>query len=335
MRQAASRAGFIVVGFVVSAVFLWLAVQNVDVELFLDALGGSYYIWLLPALAGLAVGTVIRTVRWGYLFEPARRPPFGARMRALLVGLLFNAVLPARAGEAARVVVLNQETGTSRVEALATAVAERVYDVLALLFLLFAVAPFLPPEVTWLRRAGVAAAALGLGFVIAIVVLDRYGTRPVHVLMRPLTRFPRVSGEHVEHAAENLVRGLAALHRPRLAVPTLGLTILSWLVLAFAFWCVLEAFRLELGYDAGVLILVTTALSLVIPSAPGGLGVFEAGGMVALRAYGVEDSLALSCVVVLHVLNLVPAIVAGAVVLHRHVRLLPALRQEAKARLDA
>ena len=67
-----------------------------------------------------------------------------------------------------------------------------------------------------------------------------------------------------------------------------------------------------------MLILVTTTLSLVIPSAPGGLGVFEAGGVIALRAYGVDDSTALSATVVLHALNVFPFVIAGSVVLHRH-----------------
>jgi glycosyltransferase 2 family protein len=96
------------------------------------------------------------------------------------------------------------------------------------------------------------------------------------------------------------------------------LSMLSWLVLAVANWLVLVAFDLGLGYSAGVLILVTTTLSLVIPSAPGGVGVFEAGGLVALRAFGVDDSTALSATVVLHALNVFPFLVAGAIVLHRH-----------------
>ena len=62
----------------------------------------------------------------------------------MLIGLLFNAILPARAGEAARVLALWREARVSRVESLATAIAERVYDIFALLVLLFVAAPFLP-----------------------------------------------------------------------------------------------------------------------------------------------------------------------------------------------
>src|SRR5215211_4592853 len=124
------------VGVAVSVVFTWLAVRNVDWSLFWQGLREMQYVWLLPALVAIAVAVVIRTVRWQFLFYPETRPPFGPLSRALLVGLFVNCVLPARAGEAARIVVLHQEARTSRVEALGTAVVERLYDVVALLVLL-------------------------------------------------------------------------------------------------------------------------------------------------------------------------------------------------------
>jgi glycosyltransferase 2 family protein len=82
-----------------------------------------------------------------------------------------------------------------------------------------------------------------------------------------------------------------------------------------------------LGYGAALLLLVATTLALVIPSAPGGLGVFEAAGVVALGAYGLDDSTALSITVVLHALNTFPYIAAGWVVLHGHAVRLRSARQ--------
>lgn len=312
-------------GLAASALFLWLAARDVDVDVVWEALRDSQYVWLIPALALLALAVALRALRWQLLFDPRTRPPFGAVTRAMLVGLLFNSVLPARAGEAARIVVLHQEVRTSRVEALGTAVTERLYDVVTLLVLLFAATPFLP-EVSWLRRAAVLALVLTALIAVAVLVVDRYGIRAVRFVLRPLTRLSRVSDEHVERAAANLVLGLAALHRPRLALPAFGLTFLSWLVIAGSFWCVLAGFDLGVGFGAGLLVAVTTTLALVIPSAPGGIGVFEAGGVVGLRAFGVDESEAFSATVVLHALNTIPYVIAGSIVLHRHAYRLRAQR---------
>jgi len=328
--RALSRAGFFVVGAAVSALFLWLSFRNVDLELFWDAFKSCDYIWLVPALGGIAVAVVIRSWRWQLLFHPETRPPFGATTRALLVGQLFNVVLPMRAGEAARIVVLHQEAQTSRAESLGTAVVERLYDVLALLLLLIAASPFLP-EVTWIDRAEALSAALLVVVVVGAVVVGRYGARPVRVVLAPIAILPIVTREHTDAAAERLTRGLGALHQLRLVAPAFVLSVVSWLVLAFSYWLVLVAFDLGLGFTAGVLILVTTTLSLLIPSAPGGVGVFEAGGLVALRAYGIDESTALSATVVLHMLNVVPYLIAGSVVLHRHAYRLRAARSELNA----
>jgi uncharacterized membrane protein YbhN (UPF0104 family) len=45
--------------------------------------------------------------------------------------------------------------------------------------------------------------------------------------------------------------------------------------------------------------------------------VFEQATLVALGAYGVSDSRALSYALVLHVVNFVPFVAVGLVVLHR------------------
>jgi uncharacterized protein (TIRG00374 family) len=318
----------LLLGTAFSALFLWLAVRNVQLDLFWEALRACEYLWLVPALGGLALAVVIRAWRWQLLFSPETRPPLGAVTRALLVGQLFNAILPMRAGEAARIVVLHQETKTSRAEAFGTAVVERLYDVLALLLLVIAASPFLP-EVTWLERAAVLAGALLVVVVVGAVVVVRFGALPVRVALMPLALLPVVTRDHVDAAAERLVHGLGALHRPALLLPAFLLSVVSWLVLAVSNWLVLIAFDLQLGYPAGVLILVTTSLSLVIPSAPGGVGVFEAGGVVALRAYEIDESTALSATVVLHALNLFPYVAVGAYVLHRHASRLRAIQRSA------
>jgi len=311
------RAAAILVGLAVSAFFTYLAVREVDFERFRQGLGEMDYRWLLPALLALASAVFLRAVRWRLLFAPAGRPPLGAVTNALLIGQMLNQVLPARAGEAARVVALHQEAGTSRAEAVGTAVTERIYDVVSLLVLLFVAAPFLP-EVSWLRGAAIFAAVLTVLIVAGILLVERYRERPLRFLLRPFARVPGMSRERMDAAALNIVEGLAALRRPRMAALAFGATLLSWLVIAVSFWLVVVGFDLGVGFGAALLMLVATNLALVIPALPAGLGIFEAATILALGAYGIDDSRALSCAVVLHALNLFPFLAAGLFVLQRH-----------------
>ncbi len=306
-----------VLGVAISVVLAYVAVRDVDFDAFWKALRSSNYWWLIPSLATLAAAVALRALRWRLLFDASVRPPFGAAMRALLIMYLFNNVLPARAGEAVRIVALHRESGTSRAVAVGTAVAERIYDVVCLLVLLFVAAPFLP-AVEWLRRAIALGAAVAVAVVVAILVLEVWGARPLRFAFRVFALLPGVSPARAGLAATRVGQGLAPLHRPRAALRAFGVTLTSYVLVATSFSFVALAFHLSAPFGLGVLALVTTNLAMVIPSAPAAVGVFEASTLAATRVYGIEDSVGLSYAVVLHAVNFLPYVVVGLFILSRH-----------------
>jgi uncharacterized protein (TIRG00374 family) len=309
------RPLLLAVGLLVTVGCTYLAVRGVQLDDTVDALRASNLLWLAPTSVVLAIALWLRVLRWWVLFDGASRPPLRAVGHAAFVGYFFNNILPARAGEAARVLALYSKARTPRAEAVGTVVIERVFDLLALLFLLFASYPLLP-EISWLR----AAALFGLAVVTALVglvfVLVRYDERAVRWLLSPLRRLPGAGvADRVEAAAVNATRGLVALREPRIALRGMALTIASWVMLALSFWILMAAFDLDLPLVSGMLVVVAINLSLVLPSSPAALGVFEAATVVALRAFDVPQAEALSYALVLHLLNFVPFIVIGAVLL--------------------
>jgi uncharacterized protein (TIRG00374 family) len=302
-------------GLLVSALFTYLALRNVDLHETWTALKDSNYTWLLPAAAAIAAAIPLRALRWRLLFEEGRRPPLGPLTEAMLIGYFFNAVLPARTGEAARVIVLHQRTGTSRIESLGTAVVERAFDVFVLIGLLVVASPVLP-HVTWLRAVEAAGLVLTLAMLASAVALRLFGDRPFRFLLRPVARLLRVGS--ADAAAANLNAGLAALRDAKLAGIALVLTAVSWLLIALSNWFMLIGFDFGLGFSAGIVVLVAINLSHLIPSSPGNVGVFESAVKVALAAWSIDPSRALSFALVLHALHLLPFIAIGAVLLHRH-----------------
>jgi uncharacterized protein (TIRG00374 family) len=310
------RSSFFWIGLVVTGLFTYLAVRDVRLGEAWEALKSSNFWWLLPSLAVLAVFVVIRALRWRYLFARATRPPLGPVADALLIGYLFNNILPARAGEVARVVALKQRAGTSRAETAATVVIERGYDVLCLLVLLFAALPWLP-TVSWLRPAVYLAVALAVALGAAIVVLSVWGNRAVRLALKPFARLPFVR-DRAESVTKNLGQGLAGLRRVRIGLAAFAWTTFSWLVLAISFWFVMLAFDLDLSPVAGLFVVIAVGLAMILPSSPGSLGVFEAAVVLALGAYGISDSRALPYALVLHAVNFFPYVVVGFLVLHRH-----------------
>jgi glycosyltransferase 2 family protein len=308
------RHGPALLATLITVAFAYLAVRNVDFGELSESLRESNYWWLLPGLAALVVAFLIRAIRWRALFSPETRPALWATIEALIVGHFFNNVLPLRAGEVARIVALHSLGGRSRAETTGTVVVERFFDVLGLLVLLFAALPWFP-VVTWLRAAGILAIALTVGLVTAIVVLRIYGERPLRFVFRPLRRLPLLSSERIEAAVRNLMHGLIALRSARIGVTVFLWTLLSWLVLAVSFWLVMLGFDLGLSPVAGLLVVIAVGLSLILPSAPAAVGVFEAAVIVALAAYDVPNAQALSFALVVHALNVLPFILGGLLVI--------------------
>src|SRR4029077_16320246 len=294
----------------------YLSVRNVHPDEVRDALEQCDYWWLVPSIALLLGAQVVRALRWRYLFAAATRPPYGPVFEATLLGQCFNNILPARAGEIARIVAPPPPAGTSRAETTSTVVVERLYDVLVLLGLLFVFVPWLP-HVAWIHAAAVLAIVLFAATVASVVVLLRWGEKPFLVLLRPLTRLglPFLTLERAEHAAASFVRGAASLRDPRLAAVALVLTAVSWIPLALSTWVLMIGFHLGLSVLAGLLVTIATGLSLVLPSSPGAVGVFEAAALVGLKAYGIDKADALSFAIVLHAVNFLPYVLAGALVL--------------------
>jgi len=303
-------------GLTVSALFAYLAVRNVDFQSVWRGLRTSNYWWLLPAFATLALAILLKAVRWRYMFTRETRPPTPPVVAALLVGYFFNSVLPARAGEAARVLALNRRAGTSIAEASATVVLERAYDILCLLLLLFVATPWLP-SISWLRAAALLGIIVAAGLAASIVVLTVWGIRPIHFALRPLRRLPFLAGNRIEHIGDRIGQGLAAVRQPRLVAAAFALTTIGWLALALSAWFVMRGFHLGLPFAAALLVVVATNVAQILPSSPAAVGVFEAATLVALKPYEVSDSRALSYALVLHALNFLPYIVAGPILLRQ------------------
>jgi glycosyltransferase 2 family protein len=330
VRERMSGAALSWTGLGISALFAYLAVRHVDFQSVWRGLRASNYWWLVPAFAMLAAAIWLKATRWRYMFARDTRPAERPVVAALLIGYFFNSVLPARAGEAARVLALNRRAGTSVAEASATVVLERAYDILCLLLLLFVALPWLP-SISWLHAAAALGIIVAAGLAASIVMLAVWGIRPIHFALRPLRRLPFLAGDRIEHIGDRIGEGLAAARQPRLVAAALALTTIGWLALALSAWFVMDGFHLGLPFAAALLVVVATNIAQILPSSPAAVGVFEAATLVALKPYHVSDSRALSYALVLHALNFLPYIVAGPILL-RQTLALRSLSQAGTAR---
>lgn len=315
--RKALRSVLFWLGLGVSCVLAYFALRGLDLAAVPDSLAAGDWIWLAPALAALALAILFKALRWRALFAPEARPSVGVISGALMIGYLFNNILPVRAGEVIRAVALNQRAGVSRTQALATVALERSLDVVCLVALLLIALPWLPP-LAWVATAAILGAILVAALLAAFVLVGPSGRKAQAFAARVLGMFPLISPETATRVVEGAVQGLAALRNPRLALPALAWTTASWIMVALSAWLLMQSFELDLSPVSGLLVVIAINLALVLPSAPAALGVWEAATLVALKAYGVESEIGLAYALAYHALNLVPFLVGGAIALHFH-----------------
>ena len=264
-------------------------------------------VWLVPALGALVVQMLLRATRWSKLLGVATGRPVGVGriLDPLLVGYLGNNVLPARAGEAVRTVLVARRERISVGEVAATVITERILDLVTLVSVA-AVA-------VWLATGGVGGVGVGLIVVgVAGVAVARLGS--TQALRRGwLDRLP-------EGRVVALVRGLVtAMGRLPLSIllASAGFSLLAWACDAVIVLSVGRAVGAELPVAAAIAIGAGAVIGTAAPAAPGYVGTFELAAIAGGAAVGVPAETVLPIALVYHLLGLIPISIAGAVAMAR------------------
>jgi glycosyltransferase 2 family protein len=302
----------IVIGIAISAIFGYIALEKISLEQVGASLSTANYFWVLPSVMLLLPIGILRAFRWKLLFRNPDDVPMGQSFAALNVGLMFNNVLPSRAGEVPRVLALRRTSGLSAFEIGATVVVERVIDVFVIALFGAVLLPVFPDQ-AWIQGLGLLCFGLIAGFVFLVVALVVLREKLSALLSRLLNALPFVSTQRAEEIRLAVGAGGSILVDPWRLVEVVGVSILVWGLGGLSAWVLFPAFDLQVGASAPWLILVANTLAIAIPSGPATIGLYEASVQAALIASGVGASTALSYAVVLHAVNFFPVILMGLI----------------------
>ncbi|MCC9165308.1 lysylphosphatidylglycerol synthase transmembrane domain-containing protein [Pontibacter harenae] len=119
-----------------SALLMWYALKELDFEKMWAELRNADVLWVLVSVVMGAAAYFSRAYRWQMQIKPTGyHPSLRNTYNAMMVGYLANLVLP-RMGELARCSVLKRTEGLPVDTGFGTVIAERVIDMVMLLFVL-------------------------------------------------------------------------------------------------------------------------------------------------------------------------------------------------------
>jgi uncharacterized protein (TIRG00374 family) len=309
------------IGFLITLVFLGLFFRSTDFGAIAEAFQQANYAIALASLPVYFLGIWIRTIRWQYLLRPVKRVSAARLYPVVLIGLMANNVLPARAGELVRAFILGQREQVKKAAALGTIAVDRLFDGLTLIPMLVIVAAvvgtneafelgFIHYSLSLFGLALVMAVlfGLGLGALFVLAFSETWRDRADALVMRVT---PDRFQASVEGLAHSFFEGLDALRNPVDLTFAWVMSTISWLLEATMYYMVGVAFHVDVGFQYFLLITAAANLAISVLASQGGVGPFELVTKHILIAAGAATANAEALAIGLHALVLLPVVIIG------------------------
>lgn len=304
------------IGILISAVFLYQALEGLDLGRVWEEVKGARYAWLIPGVAVYFLAVWARTWRWHYLLRPIKPISLGALFPTVVIGYMGNNVYPFRAGEVIRAYVLKRDESVSVMAGIATVVVERIFDGLTMLIFVFVALPFAPLP-NWLHQTVVWATVAFFGALAAFLALAMRPdiTRRLYTGLANI--LPEAARKPAISLADHFMEGLTSLRSPQDMLMILISSVAIWLTETTKYWFVMHAFDFEVSFFVLMLMTAVVNLATTIPSAPGYVGTFDWPGIAVLAAFGVDEDIAGGYTLVLHAALWLPITLLGIYYLAR------------------
>jgi glycosyltransferase 2 family protein len=253
---------------------------------------------LLGAIALYALATVVRSERWQRLLEDEGGVPARVDTYALTcVGYAGNNILPARAGDAVRAVLMAPRAGTSIRTVIGTLLAERLLDIAVLVVLFVVVGYGLLGEVGGdkVEIILLAAAGLAIAAVIAYFAVRR--------------------NERLVAFISPMLSATLGLRRAHHGLLLLGLTLVIWGIEAGVWMSAAACVGFGMDPIEGLYIVALASVFSMIPSGPAYAGTQDAAAILGIKALGGTGAQAVAYIVMLRFIIVVPITLVGLVLL--------------------
>jgi len=296
-----------ITGWVVTAALIWVILTRIDMRALWDEITQANW-WYLAAAALVNIGVILlKTFRWQWLMSPAHRASYANIFNASMIGFAANNVLPVRGGDMLKIYLLGKWERVSRTMLASVTGLDKLFEGMAILAL-FGLLSFHSTFPEWVQRGTVIVSVVTAISLAICVMLMLHHRRSIHSTEDVAGRISRL--------AAKLGSGMLVLASSRLILATLALSIAICLLQIGTIWLCQLAFDLHMALWVPALVFVAINLAIIVPSAPSGLGPFEAAGVLAYSWFGVGPALGLGVALCYHAVQFLPVTAAGAVIYH-------------------
>jgi len=261
------RRNYLLLGIMFGVLFLFLTLVNTNLKEVFFILTTINLIPVFLGLIFLGTGLILKTWRWRILLDSSVLP--SRIFAALTIGYLVNNILPARAGELARIYLIGRKEGVGLSKTLGTIIIEKILDTFVLILMLAGLllsSPTLP--------------AMIKPFFVGFVFPEKWQIR-----------------------WKLFLSSFRLLKDKKKLIFLFLLTVIIWLAEGLWNYSLLMSLDISVPFLAAFFLVAVVNLGLFLPSPPGYIGVFHFLATFALLPFGVDKSQALSYALLQHTLE--------------------------------
>ena len=295
------RALYWTAALALAAVLLYYSLRGIDWPRVGDILRGTRPLAICFAWVTITAAVFLRSVRWRVLLSAGKPVSIPVAFWATAAGYLGNNLLPARAGELVRTVIISRRSGMSNAFVLTTALSERVADAIAVIAISAAVLLGLSNPPGWLAGAARPFAIVGLCGVAAIAFLPAFEGLYFRILKR--VPVPPQLRQKLEGVLGHAIQGIRSFHDRRRLARFVALTAMIWTLDAANAAICAGALGFHMPVAVAFLLVAALGLGSALPSTPGYVGIYQFVAVSVLTPFGFLRSDAIAYILLLQALQ--------------------------------
>lgn len=300
-----------VLGLLLTALALWLSFRNLEWSDLSQSFSRVDIFWVFMAVANVLLTVFILGRRWQILLKSKAGVTLMDMFRFNIISQYVNIIIPARFGELLKAWLVSRKYSLSGSYVLGTVVIEKIFETFSVV-ILGVLAPLFFTFQTQLKGH-----TLAVGFLLFLVPLVVLVLWKRETVRKWLTRLAKVfPGKLRRRLLIFLDKGMEAFSLLKDIKMTLKVVLITFLVILSQVTTNLllfKAFGLKLFFFEALVLQLVIIVGMSIPSVPGKFGVFEYTVILGLSMFGVNEHIALSFGLMLHVVAYLPKIILGFV----------------------
>jgi hypothetical protein len=309
--QRSKKAIYWIASLALAGVLLYYSLRGIEWRQVWVTLRSARVAFVLLGFTLMTGSLFLRSYRWRVILSAEGNVSVPLAFWATSAGYLGNNVLPARAGEVVRSLMISSRTGMSKAFVLTTALSERVVDAIAVITISSIVLLTMKDRPGWLASAARPFAILGFCGVASIILIPAFEVfwfRFVGLLPLP----PKLQTK-VEDVLRNGLQGIRSFHDYGRLARFVLFTAIIWSTDAVTAIVLAQSIHVRVTLPMAFLLTAGLALGSALPSTPGYVGIYQFVAVSILTPFGLSRTAAIAYILMFQALNYVIVLSWGGI----------------------